>query len=142
MSTHEAKRKARSYDQHKRFFAIIAAAHSHWPECHAFQPDSAEHLRAWLLVKAKHCTIRTFELSDDAGDMARVIPIVTASMLGKHSWAKASGNTLHVCVPQSIDYKTVSHQEFQSINDAVDEIIRAETGLDPETLLRETERAA
>lgn len=142
MSTHESKQKARSYVQHKRFFSVIAAAHSHWPESHAFQPDSAEHLRAWLLVKAKHCTIRTFELSDDAGEFARVIPIVTASMLGKHSWAKASGKTLHVCVPQSIDYKTVSHQEFQSINDAVDEIIRTETGLDPETLLREQEKAA
>ena len=142
MSTHESKQKARSYEQHKRFFAVIAATHHHWPDSHKFQPDSAEHLRAWLLVRAKHCVIKTFHMSDDAGEYARIIPIVMASMLGKHSWAKASGNELHVCVPQSIDYKSVSHQEFQAINDAVDEIIKAETGLDPETLLRETERAA
>lgn len=129
--------KPRSYDQHKRFFAVIAAVFHHWPHAHPFQPENAEHLRAWLLVKAKHCTIKTFYLNDDAGEYARVIPIITATMMGKHSWCRAHGNELHVCVPMSIAYEEVKHPEFCKINDDVDEIIRAETGLDPEQLLKE-----
>ena len=140
MSTHDERGKPRSHIQHKRFFAVVAAAFDHWPEAHPFQPDTADHLRAWLLVRAKHCTIQTFEMSEDASEVARLIPVITAAMMGRHCWAKASGTTLHVCVPQSINYQTVGHQEFQKINDAVDEILRAEIGLDPDKLL--TERAA
>lgn len=134
----ERRGKPRSYDQHKRFFAVISAVHSHWPEAHPFQPDSAEHLRAWLLVRARHCTIQTFHMSEQADEFARLVPIITATMMRKHCWAKAVGSELHVCVPNSIDYTTVGHLEFQSINDAVDEIIRAETDLDPKQLLRQT----
>lgn len=137
MSTHEQRGKPRSYQQHKRFFAVCAAAFDHWPERHAFQPDNAEHLRSWLLVKAKHCVIQSFELSDDASEAASLVPIIMATMARQHCWARAKGNTLHVCVPQSISYQHVDHQAFQKINDDVDEIIRAETGLDPEQILRE-----
>lgn len=129
--------KSRSIDQHRRFFALIAAAYSHWPEAHAFQPESAEHLRAWLLVKAKHCTIQTFCLSEQADEIACLLPVITASMLGRHSWCRAEGRTLHVCVPVSINFATVGHQEFTVISNAVDEVIRVETGLDPEHLMRE-----
>lgn len=134
--------KPRSYDQHKRFFAVIAAVYDQWPEQHPFQPDSAEHLRAWLLVRAKHCVINTFHLTGNTEELARVVMIITATMLKKHSWAKSEGTKLHVCVPLSIDYKTVTHQQFCKINDAVDEIIRVETGLDPDELLKQRDMAA
>jgi hypothetical protein len=130
--------KPRSLDQHKRFFAVIAATFHHWPESHkAFQPDSAEHLRSWLLVKAKHRTIKTFHLQEDASDTAALIPIVIAMMTGKHSWAWSKGNDLYVCVAESIAFDKLGHQEFCKLNDDVDEVIRVETGLDPEALLRE-----
>ena len=132
--------KPRSIDQHRRLFAVIAATFANWPERHPFQPQDAEHLRAWLLVKAKHSTVKTFYLDGDAEEYARVIPIITASMMGKHSWARAQGNALHVAVPESIAFDKLEHSKFCAINDTVDEIIRAETGLDPEALL--TERAA
>lgn len=132
----------RSLAQHKRFFAVLAAAHHHWPASHKFQPDSAEHLRAWLLVKAGHHTVKTFYLDEDASTLSRLIPIITATMLGKHSWCKARGNELHVCVPQSIAFDKMEHQAFCKLNDDVDEVIRVETGMDPEKLLKETEAAA
>lgn len=132
--------KPRSIDQHRRLFAVLAAAFTHWPESHPFQPQDAEHLRAWLLVKAKHSTIKTFYLDGEADEYARIIPIITASMMGKHSWCRADGNRLHVCVPESIAFDKLEHLKFCTLNDSIDEIIRAETGLDPEALL--TERAA
>lgn len=134
--------KPRSVDQHRRFFAVMKAAFHHWPESHRFQADNEEHLRAWLLVRAGHHTVKTFYLNDDATETARLIPIVIATMTGKHSWCRSRGNELHVCVPQSIAFDKMEHQAFCKLNDDVDEVIRVETGLDPEKLLREAEAAA
>lgn len=133
--------KPRSIDQHRRFFGVIAAAFHHWPEACTFQPDNAEHLRAWLLVKAKHRTIKTFHLPGDASDSAALIPVVIATMLSKHSWAWAKGHDLFVCVPESIAFDKLGHQAFCALNDDVDAVLR-EIGLDPDQLLRETEAAA
>lgn len=129
--------KPRSIDQHRRFFGLIAAAFHHWPESHPFQPDNSEHLRSWLLVKATYCTIRTFHMDGDTDEAARLVPVITASMLGKYSWCRARGAELHVCVPQSIAFDKMPHEQFCKLNDDVDEVIRVETGLDPEALLRE-----
>lgn len=139
MSTHQdrARGKPRSIDQHRRFFGLIKAAFHHWPESVNFQPDNEEHLRAWLLVKAKHRTIKTFHLPTDASDSAALIPIVIATMTGKHSWAWSKGQDLYVCVPESIAFDKIGHQQFCALNDDVDEVIRVETGLDPEALLKE-----
>lgn len=136
------EKKQRSIDQHRRFFGMIAAVFNQWPEAHKFQPESAEHLRAWLLIKAGHSIIKTFILSDDASEVARLVPVITASMLGKHSWAHGDGNELKVWAPASISFDSVSHQDFQKINDDVEAVIRAETGLDPERVLRGEMEAA
>ena len=129
--------KTRSLPQHNRFFALMQAAHNHWPEAHPFQPDSVEHLRAWLLVRAKHCVINSFKLADDATEAARLLPVITATMLRKHSWAKANGNELLVCVPISIDFKTTPQAEFSRICGDVEEIIESETGLRIEDIMRQ-----
>lgn len=135
-------RKPRSIEQHRRFFAVIAETFRHWPEAHPFQPDSTEHLRAWLLVKAKHCVIQTYHMTEDTSEVAKLLPVIMATMARKHCWCRAAGTELHVCVPQSIAFEAVSHGEFQAINDAVDEIVRLETGLDPDRLLQEKDKAA
>lgn len=43
--------KARSVQDHRRFFSLISHAYMQWREDHPFQPTSAEHLRAYLLVE-------------------------------------------------------------------------------------------
>lgn len=134
--------KPRSLDQHRRFFGMLAAVHSNWPESHRFQPDNAEHLRAWLLVRAGHHTVKTFHLNDDADELAKVLPVIVATMFSKYAWCRPRGNELHVCVPESIAFDKLEHAKFCKLNDDVDEIIRAETGLDPDELLRQTEAAA
>ena len=134
--------KSRSPDQLRRFFGVMAAAFQHWPEAHRFQPDNAEHLRAWLLVRAGHHTVKTFYLSEDATEYARVVPMVIATMLHKHAWCRARGNELHVSVPESIAFDKLGHHEFCKLNSDIDDIIKAELGIEADQLLRETERAA
>ncbi len=134
--------KPRSLDQHRRFFGLMKAVFHHWPDDHPFRPSNADHLRAWLTVRAGYHTVNTFVSTDDTTEMARMMPIVIATMTGKFSWCRAHGNELHVCVPQSIAFDKMEHAAFCKLNDDVDEVIRVETGLDPEKLLGETEAAA
>lgn len=137
--------KQRSIEQHRRFFGLMAALYEHWPESHRFRPDNSEHLRAWLLVRAGHHVVNTYYLNEDASEFAKLLPIVVATMMRKHCWCRARGNELHVCVPLSISIHgpdSIGHELFCKINSDVDEVIRAETGLDSDELLREREKAA
>ena len=129
--------KPRSIDQHRRLFAQIKAAHVHWPESHSFQPDNAEHMRAWLLVKSKHRNIKAFYMEDDATEAAKLIPFVIASMMGKYVWAWGTGNVLNVCMPESIAFDKCPHVQFGPICDAVAAVIERETEMRAEDLLRE-----
>ena len=133
--------KARSTEQHRRFFGLVAATFHNWPEKHKFQPENPEHLRAWLLVRAKHCIIKSFFLEGDADQSAKLIPFVFAAMTGQHSWARAVGNELQVCVADSIAFDKCPHETFCRISNSVEEIIEAETGLRADDLLKAREAA-
>ena len=131
------KDKPRSIDQHRRLFGLIKAAYDHWPESHEFKPDNEEHLRAYLLVKAKHRTIKEFYLSEDATEAAKVVPVVVATMLNKYAWAWGEGNALKVCVPDSIAWDKCPHHLFCKISDDVSGVLEREAGLTAEDLMRE-----
>jgi hypothetical protein len=129
--------KPRSLPQHNRFFALIAATYNHWPEGKNFRPQNAEHLRAWLLVKAGHFVVNTFDCGEKAEALAVMIPVITATMLKKHSWAKSDGNLLHVCVPMSIDFNTVSQADFAKLCGDVEDVIVSYTGLQIADIMRQ-----
>lgn len=130
--------KPRSIDQHNRFFALVAALYDNWPERHPFQPDNAEHLRAWLLVKAGHRVIATLDLEGMTQEAVGNIPVIAMALFRKHIWAWVDKGKLKVCAAKSISIygkEALSHDEFQGVNDSVDGVIR-ELGFDPETLMR------
>ena len=52
------------------------------------------------------------------------------------------GGDIVIVVPKSIKFSRMRHLDFCALNDAVSDVIRAETGMDPETVLNEHERAA
>lgn len=139
MSTHQdrSRGKPRSVEQHRRFFGVIRAAYHHWPERCNFQPDNEDHLRAWLLVKAKHRSIKMFQTEGDASSVAALLPIVILMMTKKYAWSWAVPGGVQVCMAESISFDNLAHAPFCALNDDVDEVIRVETGLDPEALLRE-----
>jgi hypothetical protein len=56
---------------HDALFAYIGDAFENWPHSHPFRPDSAEHLRAWLLVEAGHSTVDLM-LVRTSGEVAAV----------------------------------------------------------------------
>jgi hypothetical protein len=129
------KGKPRSVPQHRRYFALIRAAHSHWPENHRFQPTSDEHMRKWLQARAGYHHIQTI---DTAGmDATQAIIAVAAALKAADAmnFPVVVGSKFHVVWSKSIDFDTLSHLAACSLFDAVAEVIQAETGLDPDRIM-------
>lgn len=135
--------KRRSTEQHRRFFGLVRAVYHHWPEAMEFQPDNEDHLRAYLLVKAKYRTIKTFYMTDEsvADECAKVLPIVAAMMLHRYCWAWSDGNAIHVAAPESTAFDKLPHLKACAVYNDVEEYVRS-IGIDPDAVLKETERAA
>lgn len=131
-------RKTRSIEQHRRYFALIAATWHHWPESHERQFTTAEELRAWLQMKAGY---REVAASIPIAGMNRdkALLLVEAAIRGAGSYAVPvlHGASLVVFRPKSIAFGKLPHLAFCALNDAVAEVIQAEAGLSAETLLHE-----
>lgn len=135
--------RARSPQDHRRFFGVIAATFHHWPEAHEFQPDSSEHLRSFLLCKAGYRTVTTIDCPDEAD--VRVIAAAAEAAVkaaGVHAFIRPHGAGLAVFSAKSIAWDKLDQAGFHQIRDAVESVIRAETGLEPNDILKHTEQAA
>lgn len=133
----------RSLSQHRRFFGMIAAAFHHWPDGHEFQPSSSEHLRAWLLCKAGYRDVVTVPVESDRPAVIKLAMLAVEGALRAartHAFVRLHGSSLVVFTAKSISFHALPHGEFQSVNDAVQEIIEVETGTAVDKLL--TEKAA
>jgi hypothetical protein len=140
--------KARSPQDHRRFFGVIRAAFMHWPEKSAsgFQPEDPEHLRAWLLCRAGYKTVKEVpfdELWPDAMRHLAVLAVEAALKAAKsYAFVKPSPSGFYVFSPKSLDFETLGQKEFGAVREQVEEVIQVETGKTASELLRETERAA
>lgn len=135
--------KPRSLDQHRRFFGLCRALFLHWPEAHAFKPDNEEHLRAYLLVKAGHRSVKEFFIAETEANesIAQLIPIVSAVMMNRYCWAWVEGEAIKVCAPLTTNFREMKHADACKVYDAVDAYLIS-IGIDPEQYLKEQERAA
>ena len=133
--------KGRSSPDHRRFFAMIRAAYDHWPAKHEFQPDSAEHLRAWLTCKAGYRESTIIDLPDGATDgMQRLFVLaIEASVKAADGlgFVRPYNGSVVVFKPRSIAWDTLGQREFAAVRDAISDVIEAETGITVDALLRE-----
>jgi hypothetical protein len=130
--------KPRSIDQHRRFFKVVAQAFHHWPANHDFQPDNAEHLRKWLLVKVGHRIVQTIDMArTDKQSLKMAEAAATAAMraLGDYCWVIPHNGKLFVAAAKSIAFDKCPHADFVAINDLVDGLIETETGIKTDQLL-------
>jgi hypothetical protein len=135
-------RKPRSYEQHKRYFALMKATLPHWPDTHERVFANEVALRKWLQMKAGHCTSKAVDLYGIPEKKARLIVEATLAAAAPYSESRVMGRNLVIFTPLSINYDTLGHKDFCDLNNAVDEIIWAETGLNPDQLLQEQGKAA
>lgn len=141
--TQPAGGKPRSVDQIRRYFAMIRAAFLHWPEDNPRQFSSAEELRAFLQMKAGAREIGA-QIPLTGLHKERAMMLVEAAIrgAGSHSMPVIHGDTLVVFRPKSISFSRMAHSDFCRLSDDVAEVIRNETGIDPDELMKQTERAA
>lgn len=138
------KAKPRSVEQLRRFFAVLKAMHHHWPEKHEFQPHDEEHLRKWVLCKAGHRTIvNTLTLPKMAQDtLEQVKSVINIVLEADNRFPRWKGNTVASYEAKSINFHTLGQAAFNKLNDEVEAVYAAETGLDPEQVLKNHEGAA
>lgn len=143
------KGKPRSVEQLRRFFAMLRAMFSHWPEKVEFQPDSLEHLRKWVLCKAGHrdATDIPVAFAEDQPGLTKLAAIAIEAAIkaaGGFPFVRAhpDGGLVRVFKAKSIAFDKLGQAEFNRLNDEVELAYASETGLDPEQVLKESERAA
>lgn len=131
----EAKPKAkpRSVPQHRRYFGLVRAAFTHWPETHRFQPLTEERLRKWLQARAGHAIITSIDLapmSKEEAVSAIAAALIAAALKDEHYFTHQNGGTFHVIRSKSIAFDELPHLAACALFDAVAEVIEAETGLE------------
>ena len=137
-------RPARSSRHHRRLFGLITAAFHNWPENCEFQPESAEHLRAWLLVKAGHRETREIPVTflEEYPILTPLTRLTIEAVLREAGPfpvinPNASAGTLSITWSKSIAWSELDQRKFSPIAEAVEQTIEQELGVTAEQLLRE-----
>jgi len=133
----------RSHDHHRFFFAAIAEAYANWPEGHEFNPQSSEHLRAWLLCKAGYRDTTTHHLEDVklADTMCEVIN-KSLDHCESYGFAVFSNSTVYVLKPKSIAWAKLDQKQFNEISNEVSLVLLNETKLSLDDYKKEAGQAA
>lgn len=140
---HESKGPPRSIDQHRRYFGMIKAAFTHWPESHEHQFACEDELRKWLQMKAGHRDVAArIPLTGIRKEQAVILAEASIRAAGAYAVPVIHGTELVIWKPRSIAFHNLGHKAFCELGNAVDEILQAEIGLSGDQLLAETEAAA
>lgn len=141
-----AKGKPRSLEQLRRFFGVLRAMYSHWPETvEEFQPHSEEHLRKWILCKAGHGTVvqtLTMPRTGNPSLMAALMAFAEQLLEIDNRFGRWKGSTLAIYEAKSIAFHKLGQAEFNKLNDEVEAAYKEVTGLEPDEVLKNHERAA
>jgi hypothetical protein len=137
------KTQPRSIPQLRRYFGVIRAlAKRYWPEWHPRQFDGDEvALRKYLQLRAGP---EWREVGSRLGltdlNCPREIAVVIARAVieagGTYCEPVVHDGELVTLRAKSISIPMMDHVPFTRLSTAVDDVIRAETGLDPEAVLK------
>lgn len=136
--------KRRSIEQHRRYFALCKLAFDNWPETHDFQPDNVEHLRKWLQIKSGYRTVQEIEVARTDPQSLKIMEATLRAAMkatSDYAWTVTHGKKLYVIASKSIAFDKISHGEFCTLNNLVQEVIEAETGISTDDLMREVAAA-
>lgn len=130
--------RQRSHPHHNLLFAVIQRAYENWPEGEEFQPESAEHLRSYLLIKARH--FKNLDLyceNPDANSLEDQLRSIIKNVAEKPPIIHTFEWGVRLYWPQSISYAAVGRAKFNAICEAVFQIISNKLGVSVEALKRE-----
>ena len=118
-------------------FAILEPALTQWPEDYEFQPQSTEHLRAWLLCKAHWAETRDLEIGGPSKSHA--IRAVQYFMDSGKGWKfyKPTSKGIREYTPKSISFGKCREAEFKAVLNSITEILESIIGVPVEALIKE-----
>lgn len=136
-------KRQRSQASHNLLFAVIDEAFKLWPHDQPFQPEDAEHLRAYLLVKARHFDKLDVKCkSADAIGLKMQLDVVIRSFCdGKPPLMHAYPWGVRIFRPRSISYAAADRKMFNAVSEAVYQIVEDAIGVKVDDLRREAEAA-
>lgn len=132
--------RQRSHPHHRLLFAVIQRAFENWPEEEKFQPEDAEHLRSYLLIKARH--FKKLDLhcdNPDAISLEDQLRTIIETVADKPPLIHTFEWGVRLYWPDSISYAAADRQKFNAICEAVFQIISTKLGVSVEALKREAE---
>jgi hypothetical protein len=128
----------RNYERHKALFGMLKPAFYYWPdpEVEPFRPNDAEHLRAWLLVKAGWRESEDLRIS---GTSSKYATIMAMAFLNRKREKTAvhfeeMKDGIRVYWPKSVAYTKCSEDQFRRVLTNVTEIVEEIIGVDVKTM--------
>lgn len=133
----------RSLPHLRRYMKLIRETFKHWPEKHVRQFTNVKELRAWLQMKAGHREL-VADLPIVGLNKERATILVEAAIRASGSYALpiAHGDSIAIFRPKSVAFDKLGHMEAVGVFNAVEDVIRNETGIEPEQIMREAESSA
>lgn len=122
---------------------MIRAVFHHWPETADVQFSSEDECRKHLQMRAGWRDVGArIPLVGVKPDAARMLASAAIAGARAHAWPVVHKGELIVWIPRSIAFHKMGPQEFGQLSDAVATVVTDMAGLDVESLMKETERAA
>ena len=128
----------RSAPQHRRFWGVVRAAYHHWPESHDEQFSSQNELRVWLTMKAGWRDLAS-KTSISGMKPDALVAVVQGALKSAGANARVAAHKGQLCIwtPKSIRFDRMKHMEFVALNQAVEDVIKAELGITGDELLEQ-----
>lgn len=131
--------RRRSLPHHNFFFAFLSEVFQNWPavdprgNAMPIYPDSAEHLRAWLIVKAKWIDYIEFQVAsrEEAIAMGNILHALFLADRAKgfYKWVKWEGSIIKIASPKTIRMEEMDEAAFTSLSEKVFGLIEDYTGI-------------
>jgi hypothetical protein len=134
--------KPRRLKFHRWFFACIQGYFENWPtDCDDFQPDNAEHLRAWATCKAGYRDILGERLDHNEGDALTMMEFVTKCLTRQrergYGFVVVHNRSLVFMTPRSIAFDTLDQAAFAPIANQILNVLEAASGISVASMMAE-----
>jgi len=119
----------RSSQENRLFFDFIKQCYENWPLSSKFKPDSSEHLRAYLGVRAGHSLTERVEIEGQVyPEHIQIVALGLLRAIKQHSFIKIAdtGEYFDVAYPKSMSFDKIGEKAFNQLFKNIVEIVECD----------------
>jgi hypothetical protein len=133
--------KPRRVKHHRWFFATVHGYFENWPTTCEFQPDNADHLRAWATVRAGHRDILGERLDHNEGDALTMMEFVSKCLARQrdrgYGFVTIHNHSLVFATPKSIAFDALDQAAFAPIAHEILNVLEQASGISVSSMMAE-----